>query len=174
MATDDERRRVAERLRSLSGLDYCKDPRYAVELASDAVGADHSNGYSWDKLLDRLADLIEPAKACDASQDCRDTVASDPTGRGVDSIYDWCRERLEVADGAEDELCCSIMCAIEDYRHPERATAHTVRLVDREALSTIAEEIDVVSDTPVGSVTLSTQVLWDWHDRIRVALGVES
>ena len=60
MATDDERRRVAESLRRLSGLDYCKDPRYAVELASDAVGADHSNGYSWDKLLDRLADLIDP------------------------------------------------------------------------------------------------------------------
>lgn len=29
-----------------------------------------------------------------------------------------------------------------------------------------------MSDTPVGSVTLSTHVLWDWHDRIREACGV--
>lgn len=39
---------------------------------------------------------------------------------------------------------------------------------DREALLTVAEELDIVSDTPVGSVTLSTHVLWDWLDRIRV------
>ena len=63
MATDKERRRVASALRKLRGLDYCKDPRYAVELASDAVGADHRSGYSWDKMLARLADLIEPS--CD-------------------------------------------------------------------------------------------------------------
>lgn len=61
--TDDERREVARRLKSIRGLDYCKDPRYAIELASDAIGASHSNGYSWDKMLDRLADLIEPS--CD-------------------------------------------------------------------------------------------------------------
>ena len=59
MINDSERREVARRLKSIRGLDYCKDPRYAVELASDAIGASHSNGYSWDKMLDRLADLIE-------------------------------------------------------------------------------------------------------------------
>ena len=60
--TDGERREAAERLRKISGLDYCKDPRYAVEICSDAIGADHGNGYSWDKMIARLADLIEPAR----------------------------------------------------------------------------------------------------------------
>ena len=64
MPTDEERREVARRLKSIRGLDCCKDPRYAVELASDAIGASHSNGYSWDKMLDRLADLIEPPARC--------------------------------------------------------------------------------------------------------------
>lgn len=64
MVTDEERREVARRLKSILGLDYCKDPRYAVELASDAIGASHSNGYSWDKMLDRIADLIEPPLQC--------------------------------------------------------------------------------------------------------------
>lgn len=60
MPTDDERREAARKLRELRGLDYCKDPRYAVQLSSDAIAADHGNGYSWDKMLDRLADLIDP------------------------------------------------------------------------------------------------------------------
>lgn len=65
MPTNYERREVAARLRELRGLDYCKDPRYAVELASDAAEVDHGNGYSWNKLLDRLADLIDPGSTCD-------------------------------------------------------------------------------------------------------------
>lgn len=64
MTTVEERREAARRLRGLRGLDYCKDPRYAVGLASDSIGASHSNGYSWDKMLDRLADLIEPPTQC--------------------------------------------------------------------------------------------------------------
>ena len=79
---------------------------------------------------------------CDMSQSRRDTVASDPTERGIDSIYEWCRERLEGADGAEDELYCSIMRAIEDYRHPELVTARTVRAVDRDALLALAVNLD--------------------------------
>lgn len=43
---------------------------------------------------------------------------------------------------------------------------------DREAVLTVARELDVSSDTPVGYVTLSTHVLWDWHDRICEACGV--
>ena len=106
MATDDERRRVAERLRRLSGLDYCKDPRYAVELASDAVGADHSNGYSWDKLLDRLADLIDP--------DCEDgRYEGVHTARPVDR---WAL--LALADEIEDNdvtYCVSTQYVLDSY-----------------------------------------------------------
>ena len=42
---------------------------------------------------------------------------------------------------------------------------------DRDALLRVAGELDATSDTPVGSVTLSTHVLWDWFDRIRAACG---
>ncbi len=110
MTTDDERRRVAERLKKLRGLDYCKDPRYAVELASNAVGADHSNGYSWDKLLDRLADLIGP---CDMSQSCRDTVACDREAlRSVASGLRSLGEREVLSAGAAREIADEIMEAI--------------------------------------------------------------
>ena len=87
-----------------------------------------------DEVVARLADLIDPG---DMSQSCRDTVA-----RGIDSIYDWCFASIEGADGAEDELYCSIMSAIEDYRHPERVTARTARPVDRDALLALADEMD--------------------------------
>lgn len=43
---------------------------------------------------------------------------------------------------------------------------------DRDALLRVAGELDATSDTPVGSVTLSTHVLWDWFDRICAACGV--
>lgn len=44
-------------------------------------------------------------------------------------------------------------------------------ICDRDALLHVAGELDATSDTPVGSVTLSTHVLWDWFDRIRAACG---
>ena len=44
---------------------------------------------------------------------------------GIDSVYEWCYERLEGADGAEDELYMAIMRAIDEYRHPEMAEAQT-------------------------------------------------
>ena len=91
---------------------------------------------------DASATHTDATATCDTSQGRRDTVACDPTGRGVDSIYEWCRGRLEGADGAEDYLYCTIMRAIEDYRHPERATAHTVRAVDREALLEEVKELE--------------------------------
>ena len=146
MVTDDERREVAERLRELGKLAYSPDNTY--ELMADALGVDDFEGT--DELFARLADLIGPGPAkcdatatCDVSQGRRDTVACDPTERGIDSIYEWCRERLEGADGAEDELYCAIMRAIEEYRHPERVTATTARPVDREALLALAEEMEL-------------------------------
>ena len=87
---------------------------------------------------DATATHTDATATCDVSQSRRDTVACDPTERGIDSIYDWCRDRLEGADGDEGELCCAIMFAIEDYRHPELVTAHTVRAVDREACGVVA------------------------------------
>lgn len=118
------------------------------------------DGITWDELQ---------SATCDMSQSRRDTVACDPTGRGVDSIYDWCRERLEGADGAEDELYCAIMRAIEDYRHPELATARTVRAVDRGALLALADELD---DCGLEGWACGPVNVGGFARRIREALGV--
>ena len=177
--TDDERRRVAERLRE-------KSRKYAREFSSShtSINAYHEVRevlYGTDgapkslcEFFDRLADLIEP---CDMSHGCRDTVACDPTGRGIDSIYDWCFERLEGADWAEDELYCSIMRAIEDYRHPELATARTVRPVDREALLELADEMGHPIKQAVWNQTAGVRrehIMAEYARRIREALGAAS
>ena len=140
--TDDERREVAERLRALSGLDYCKDPRYAVGLASDAAGADHSNGYSWDKLLYRLADLIDPD--CDASathtdasatrdmsQNCRDAVVCDR-----DMLYVTYSRSTCGPDG---------MAYMVRVRHRDKGWERDFYAVDREALLELSGYLDAVS-----------------------------
>lgn len=109
--------------------------------AADALRAIKRGGEGWfslsdavlgrpaprDEVVARLADLIDPG---------------DLTARGIDSIYDWCFASIEGADGAEDELYCSIMSAIEEYRHPERVTARTERPVDRDALLELADNLD--------------------------------
>ena len=56
MATDDERRLVAERLRELGKIAYAPDNTY--ELMADALGVDDFEGT--DELFARLADLIDP------------------------------------------------------------------------------------------------------------------
>ena len=194
MVTDDERRRVAERLRWLRDSDLPPWVGYTYEVVMGYMpkvgesSAYHESSYK--EYVARLADLIDPGAAkaptssdatatrtdatatCDVSQSCRDTVACDPTERGVDSIYDWCRERLEGADGAEDELCCAIMRAIEDYRHPELVTAHTVRPVDREALLDVLDEMDTT--VRCAGPDIERGYVESWAERIREALGVAS
>lgn len=129
MIHDYERREVARRLRELHLGGGSKD--LIERTLSDAIGAWRESGMSWDFITERLADLIEPKP-----------VEFDAFELDVDSIYEWCLERLEGADGAEDELYCSIMSAIEEYRHPELAMAHTVRAVDSEALLALADNLD--------------------------------
>lgn len=64
MATDDERRRVAERMRASAGkYDFCASN---IALDMGIVGSDYSEGYNARHRLAwlRLADLIEPAPKC--------------------------------------------------------------------------------------------------------------
>ena len=92
---------------------------------------------STEEAARRLADLIDPSE-----DQFREVVkAVDPTDRGLDSICEWCRSRLEGAGRDEEHMLCAIMAAIEDYRHPERMTAKTVRACDREALLRLAREM---------------------------------
>ena len=63
MATDDERRRVAERMRASAGkYDFCASN---IALDMGIVGSDYSEGYNARHRLAwlRLAELIEPT--CD-------------------------------------------------------------------------------------------------------------
>ena len=78
MATDDERREVAERLRELGKLVYSPDNTY--ELMADALGVDDFEGT--DELFARLADLIEPSCDREALLALADCV------RGMGEEYD--------------------------------------------------------------------------------------
>ena len=158
MTTDDERREVAKRLR----MNVDKGVPLLLNVAFAAFRVDPvslERVVTSDEAALKLADLIDP---CDTSQDCRDTVAC-----GVDSIYEWCRERLEGADGAEDYLYCSIMSAIEEYRHPERVTARTARPVDREALRSVASGLRSLGEREVLSAGAAHEV----GDEILEAIG---
>lgn len=57
-ATSEERREAATNLRKIHLGGANKD---LIELMlSDAIGAWHENGISWDYITERLADLIDP------------------------------------------------------------------------------------------------------------------
>ena len=91
MATDDERREVAERLRGLNGdvshvrrvyeaeglSIFCDDQADYYQICETVAGylpAEHMHPCDYEELHSRLADLIEPG---DMSHGCRDTVACD-------------------------------------------------------------------------------------------------
>ena len=189
MASDDERRRVAAAFRSYEKETTNRGFASLFDVL-DACGLTYYDGVV---LYERLADLIDPDTAtdttkaptssdtaptrtdatatCDMSHSRRDAVACDPTERGIDSVYEWCRGLLEGADGAEDYLYCSIMSAIEEYRHPERVTARTARPVDREALLALADEMDQVTCDNRGEMSVSIGDVWCWAGRIREACG---
>lgn len=92
----------------------------------------------------------------------------------------WCEvpyktATKEVLHDSIEDCVLAICCGIDETKVQRFRMADVELLPDtpysREVLLSVAGEIDVVSDTPVGSVTLSTHVLWDWCDRIREALG---
>lgn len=67
--TSEERREVAANLRKIHLGGANKD---LIELMlSDAVGAWHENGISWDYITERLADLIDPTCKIDAVEPIR-------------------------------------------------------------------------------------------------------
>ena len=70
MVSDEERRRVAERLRGEVG---CGSSWPGMERLGVILGVEGGPGFPG-RFLSRLADLIEPS---DTSQGCRDTVACD-------------------------------------------------------------------------------------------------
>lgn len=81
MVTDDERRKVARRLRELHLGGGSKD--LIERTLSDAIGAWRRSGMSWDFITERLADLIEPS------------IPADPGEAGLASVEGFIRERTE-------------------------------------------------------------------------------
>lgn len=158
MIADDERREVARRLRSLAGgyvtigemedaLGICMSSPI-IDLERDA------------RDLHRLSDLIDPGDL----------------GDPVEEIKNWCLSAMEGADGALDTMLCEIVGAIEEYQHPELASAETERAVDRDALLALAEDVDeaaamaTVMDASEGAKLLAELLLGIAH-RIREACG---
>ena len=101
MATDDERRRVTERLRGLNGnvshvrrvyeaeglSILCDDQADYYQICETVAGylpAEHMHPCDYEELHSRLADLIDPG---DMSHGCRDTVACDRDA--LLALADW-------------------------------------------------------------------------------------
>lgn len=111
MATDDERRRVAERLR---GLDYSDLQESLICAYLDALGI---KGYEdWIGIAHRLADLIEPSIPEDpgeAGLACVDAFIREHTEKPVDRDA-----LLELADEIEDNdltYCVSTQYVLDSY-----------------------------------------------------------
>ena len=179
MITNDERRRVAERLKmKLAGgspHSICESVRYALSAKEREGNFD---------VLSRLANLIDPDGGHDAGK------SSDPTEQGVESIKEWCLGAMEGADGALDSMLCEIVGAIEDYRHPERieyVSFKDIGCANCDSLLKLADEMADDADSFGRSARLAVDegdrkmaVLFasiaddyiERADRIRSALGV--
>ena len=133
MITDEERRRVAARLRELGKLVYSPDNTY--ELMAYALGVDDFDGT--DEMFARIADLIEPdpraeeiaAKAYRAAADYIDWNIPDSEER-VRRL----RERAEELEAMARER--------GPYDYDTTKTAADTTKCDREALLALADEME--------------------------------
>lgn len=106
MASSDERREVAERLRNegraLTAIDM------GVELASltldDAIGIEHNA--TWEECFDRLADLIEPQE-----RTCRILQAYGDESEELDHRME------EIAGTPEDTVACICQSCGHEFRY---------------------------------------------------------
>lgn len=85
--TSEERREAATNLRKIHLGGANKD---LMELMlSDAIGAWHENGISWDYITERLADLIDPT--CKVEDD-------NPWMSDFAYVYNSCGEHFSTCD----------------------------------------------------------------------------
>lgn len=162
MATDDERRRVAAKLRGLNGnvshvrrvyedegsSILCDDQADYYQICHAVAGylpAEHMHPCDYEELHARLADLIEPS--CD-----RDTPQ-----KVAEEMFSKMRHSTKEEADAYDAMLKSKSVEI----HP----------VDREALLALAEDVDGAADDSGGFEPLAG-MLRDIARRIREALGV--
>lgn len=153
--TDDERRRVAEKLRSF----VMDDSVYATV---DACCVLHSIGLYYKDIdriyfsgfdVARLADLIEPTDGFD-----------------LDTVQRVCFECMEGCDEPEWTLYTTIYDAIARYKRGESGPTY-----DRDALLALAEEMHGyanVASCGDGFPYVNAGSLWSYADLIREALGM--
>ena len=111
MPTDDERRRVAERMRASAGkYDFCASN---IALDMGIVGSDYSEGYNARHRLAwlRLADLIEPGEPkvkCVAEVKIEGDKLDEAVHRAMAEYAGVDRDELlalaDVMDGHADEM----------------------------------------------------------------------
>ena len=111
MIANDDRRRVAERLRELGKLAYSPDNTY--ELMADALGVDDFEGT--DELFGRLADLIEPDTTKDTTKS--QTISLSPSLCERDALLALADELDTYARCHDDGRCGRQMppLAIHDF-----------------------------------------------------------
>lgn len=146
MATDDERREVARRLRKLDYSDFQEGlicsymNALCIEEYVDGVDIAH-----------RLADLIEPTDGFD-----------------LDTVQRVCFECMEGCDEPEWTLYTTIHDAIARYKRGESGPTY-----DRDALLALARQMETIgSITAVGTVEMKPESFLAIARRIREALGV--
>ena len=115
MATDSERRRVAERMRaSADKYDFCASN---IALDMGIVGSDYSEGYNARHRLAwlRLADLVEP----DCDEDRKDFQPNDTCDRGAllalaDEMASFSRDVgcPSCAASGQPECSCGVECRV--------------------------------------------------------------
>ncbi len=130
IATDDERREVARRLRSLDIPVRVKKAEHHekvaawYELICSAVGGKRDPWFGIKALADRLADLIEPMDGFD-----------------LDTMQRVCFECMEGCDEPEWTLYTTIHDAIARYKRGESGSTY-----DRDALLALADDIQWAVD----------------------------
>ena len=150
MATDEERREVARRLR---GLDYSDLQESLICAYLDALGIE---GYAdWVGIAHRLADLIEPS------------IPKDPGKAGLACVDAFIREMRHSTEEERGEYS-AMLKKMSVELHP----------VDRDALLALADEMEEFGNLPVKHPGIRVLHNDDFSRelgyarRIREALGV--
>ena len=175
MATDDERREVARRLRGCREGWSSGECYYAIIHALGLSDTSREDGGA--ALYAHLADLIEPS--CDrerllaiATVMAADSVRSAKQGSSVSPVY--------ILHAARDiaEACGETFGSIRNRDLTEWGTSIVPKelVVDRDALLALADELeeDACWEVQTPGDASGAWRLKDTCDRIREALGVES
>ena len=160
LVTDEERRRVAERLRAANEHSYSLD----CELVRALNGSYDCMGVRCDrcrrKAFDRLADIVEPKPVEFDSFD-------------IDVVQRACFERMEGCDEPEWTLYTSIYDAIARYKRGESGLPEAAPC-DRDALLALADEMDHPIRQAVWNQTTGVRrehIMAEYARRIREACG---